>query len=89
VDKPVELSQVVQFAGQDDKKYMIDISGRGDFMNFLPANKFIIDVDSAEVVSNGTVKEYFKDRIVSPVIWEYTESDAFKGDRRYGPPVDK
>jgi tetratricopeptide (TPR) repeat protein len=80
VDKPVELSQVVQFAGQDDKKYMIDISGRGDFMNFLPANKFIIDVDSAEVVSNGTVKEYFKDRIVSPVIWEYTESDAFKGD---------
>ena len=80
VDKPVELSQVVQFAGQDDKKYMIDISGRGDFMNFLPANKFIIDVDPAAVVSNGTVKEYFKDRIASPMIWEYTENDAFKGD---------
>ncbi|MFZ0280072.1 MAG: DUF2723 domain-containing protein [Bacteroidales bacterium] len=80
VDKPVELSQVVQFAGQDEKKYMIDISGRGDYLNYLPASKFIIDVDSAKVVSNGTVKEYFKDRIVSPMIWEYTESDAFKGD---------
>ena len=80
VDKPVELSQVVQFAALDDKKYMVDMNGGGDYLNYLPANKFIIDVDSAKVLSNGTVKEYFKDRIVSPMIWEYSESDAFKGD---------
>jgi hypothetical protein len=80
VDKPVDLKEVVQFAGMDDRKYMVDLSGRGDFMNYLPASKFIIDVDSAKVVSNGTVKEYFKDRIISPVIWEYSESDALKGD---------
>jgi len=80
IDKPVDLKEVVQFAGMDDKKYMVDLSGRGDYMNYLPANKFIIDVDTAEVLSNGTVKEYFKDRIVSPMIWEYTETDAFKGD---------
>ena len=80
VDKPVELSQVVQFAGQEDKKYMIDFSGRGDYLNYLPSNKFLIEVDPATVVANGTVKEYFKDRIISPLIWEYTESDAFKGD---------
>jgi len=59
---------------------MIDYSGRGDYLNYLPANKFIIDVDTSVVFSNGTVKEYFKDRIVSPMIWEYSESDAFKGD---------
>jgi hypothetical protein len=80
VDKPVNLKEVVQFAGFDDKKYMIDLSGRGDFLNYIPANKFIIDVDSAKVLSNGTVKDYFKDRLVSPMIWEYSESDAFKGD---------
>jgi len=80
VDKPVDLTQVVQFAGQDDRKFKIDASGRGDYLNYLPTNKFIIDVDSAKVVSNGTVKEYFQDRIFSPMIWEYTESDAFKGD---------
>jgi hypothetical protein len=80
VDKPVELSQIVQFIGQDDKKYKTDITGRGDFLNFIPTNKFIIDVDSAKVVSTGTVKEYFKNRIVSPMIWEYSENDAFKGD---------
>ncbi len=59
---------------QDDKKYMIDLSGRGDYMNYLPTNKFIIAVDTATVLSNGTVKEYFKDRLVAPIIWEYTDT---------------
>jgi hypothetical protein len=80
VDKPVNLKEIVQFAGMDDRKYMIDLSGRGDFMNYLPASKFIIDVDSAKVFANGTVKQYYKNRIVSPMIWEYSESDALKGD---------
>ena len=80
VEKPVELKEIVQFAAIDDNKYKIDLSGRGDYMNYIPANKFIINVDSAKVLSNGTVKSYYKDRLVSPMIWEYSESDAFKGD---------
>jgi hypothetical protein len=80
VDKPVNLKDVVQFAGFDDNKYKMDLSGRGDYLNYLPANKFIIDVDSAKVLANGTVKKYFRDRLLSPIIWDYTESDAFKGD---------
>jgi len=80
VDKPVNLKEIVRFASMDDKKYMIDYSGMGDYLNYIPANKFIIDVDSSVVLSNGTVKEYFKDRIVSPMIWEFTDNDAFKGD---------
>ncbi|MCE5345259.1 MAG: DUF2723 domain-containing protein [Bacteroidales bacterium] len=80
VNKPVNIKEVVEFAAMDDKKYMTDLSGRGDYMNYLPASKFIIDVDSAKVLLNGTVKQYYKDRIVSPMIWEYAETDAFKGD---------
>jgi hypothetical protein len=80
IEKPVELTQIVQFAGQDDKKFKIDVSGRGDFLNYIPSNKLVIDVDSAKVVSNGTVKEYFRNRISSPMIWEYSDNDAFKGD---------
>jgi hypothetical protein len=80
VEKPVSLKEIVQFVGNDDKKYKIDLSGRGDFMNYIPANKFSIDVDSTEVLANGTVKEYYKNRIVSPMLWEYSETDAFKGD---------
>lgn len=80
VDKPVNLKEIVQFAGADDNKYKVDISGRGDYMNYLPANKFIIDVDTSSVLTNGTVKDYYKDRLVSPIIWEYSEEDAYKGD---------
>jgi Protein O-mannosyl-transferase TMEM260-like len=80
VDKPVNIKEVVQFAGMDDRKYKVDLSGRGDYMNYLPANKFIIDVDTAKVLSNGTVKQYFKDRILSPMIWEYSDADMYKGD---------
>jgi hypothetical protein len=76
----VNLKDIVQFAAMDDRKYMIDYSGQGDYLNYLPANKFMIEVDTQAVLSNGTVKEYFKDRIVSPMIWEYTDEDAFKGD---------
>jgi hypothetical protein len=80
VDKPVNLKEIVQFAGFDDNKYKVDLSGRGDWVNYLPANKYIIDVDSAKVLSNGTVKNYYKDRLVSPIIWDYSDGDAFKGD---------
>jgi len=80
VDKPVDLKEIVQFVGSDDSKYKVDISGRGDYGNYIPANKFIIDVDSAKVLANGTVKSIFKDRIVSPMIWEYSDQDAYKGD---------
>jgi hypothetical protein len=80
VEKPIELKKIVEFAGMDDDRYKIDYSGRGDYMNYLPANKFILDVDTALVLSNGTVKPYYRNRMVSPLIWNYTESDAFKGD---------
>jgi hypothetical protein len=80
VSKAVGLKELVDFAGIDDKKAQIDISGRGDFLNYLPANKFIIDVDPQTVLSNGTVKEYFKDSLMAPMIWTYSETDAMKGD---------
>ncbi len=80
VDKPVNIKEVVSFAGSDDKRYMVDLSGRGDYLNYIPANKFLIGVDSATVFSKGTVKEYFRDKFIPQVVWEYSESDAFKGD---------
>jgi hypothetical protein len=80
VAEPVDLKEIVDFAALDDNKYKIDLSGRGDWANYLPASKFSIPVDPQKVLSNGTVKEYYKDRIVSPMIWEYADADAFKGD---------
>jgi tetratricopeptide (TPR) repeat protein len=80
IKKPVDIKDLVQFAGKDDRRYMEDISGRGDYMNYIPTNKFLIETDSSRVLSNGTVKNYFRNRVVSPVIWEYTDENVFKGD---------
>ena len=80
LDKPVDIREIVRFAGLDDRKYLIDLTGRGDYVNYLPTNKLLINVDSSVVFSNGTVKEYFRDRLLSPMIWEYSDADAFKGD---------
>jgi hypothetical protein len=78
--KPVDLKEVIRFAALDDKKYMIPINDTGDYLNYLPTNKFIIDVDTAKVLLNGTVKRYFKNKLVSPMIWEYSENYALKND---------
>lgn len=80
IDDPVNIRELVNFVGMDDSKYLVDISGRGDFVNYFPTDKVLIDVDTSVVLANGTVKEYFRDRLLSPVIWEITETDAFKND---------
>lgn len=80
IDDPVNIREIVNFAGMDDRKYLVDISGRGDFVNYFPTSKVLIDVDTSVVLANGTVKEYFRDRLLSPVIWEITGTDAFKND---------
>ena len=80
INKPVDIKDVVQFAGQDDKKYMIDGTGQGDYMNYLPTNKLEIPVDTELVLSNGTVSSHFRNKMVSPMIWEYSDNYAYKGD---------
>ncbi len=80
INKPVNLRDIVQFAGNDDRKYMIDLSGRGDYVNYIPTNEFLIDVDTARVLANGTVKNYYRNKIVSPLIWKYSDENVFKGD---------
>ncbi len=80
VKQPVDIKKVVEFAGLDDRNAMVDVSGRGDFYNYIPVNKFIIPVNSEAVIENGTVPEKMKDRILSPMIWEFKSSDALKND---------
>jgi hypothetical protein len=80
VDKPIPIRQVIDFVGLDERRAQVDVSGNGDYLNYIPVNKFLIDVDTAAVIANGTVKPYFRDSIVSPMIWKYSESDAYKGD---------
>jgi len=59
---------------------MIDASGQGDYTNYLPSNKLVIPVDTSLVLANGTVEVIIRNRMVSPMIWEYSDNYAYKGD---------
>lgn len=79
-ERPFDIRELVKFAGMDDRQAMVDVSGRGDFYNFIPANKFLIPVDSATVVKNGTVKEYQTHRMVDNIVWEFPGQELYKND---------
>jgi hypothetical protein len=78
--KVADIKEAVRFLGLDDRKFHIDLTGRGDYVNYLPAKKLQIAVDSSVVLANGTVRDYFKDKLLSPMVWDYSESDVLKGD---------
>ncbi|MCA1757652.1 MAG: DUF2723 domain-containing protein [Bacteroidales bacterium] len=80
MERPFDIRELVRFAGLDERQALIDVSGRGDFYNYIPANKFLIPVDSATVIDNGTVKEYQTDRMVDEIIWEFPKQELYKND---------
>ncbi|HUW92690.1 MAG TPA: DUF2723 domain-containing protein, partial [Bacteroidales bacterium] len=80
VKEPYNLKKVVEFTGSDDPKAKVDLSGKGDFYNFIPVKQFIVDVDSADVLRKGAVRPYHADRILHPMIWTFKGSMASKDD---------
>jgi hypothetical protein len=80
VDRAFDAKEVLNFVGMEDRKAMTDISGRGDWVNYFPVYRFTVPVDSALVLSNGTVIPKLADRIISPFLWEFKGDMAFKND---------
>jgi hypothetical protein len=80
VKEPTGIKQVVEFAGSDDPKAKVDLSGRGDFYNFIPVKQFVVDVDSSHVLQTGAVRPYHAGRILRPMIWNFKGTMAIKDD---------
>ena len=80
INRPYDIIELIEFAGSDDRQSQIDFSGRGDFYNYIPSNQFLLPVDSARVVSNGTVTEYQSDRLLNNVIWKYPGREMYKNN---------
>ncbi|MDF1559776.1 MAG: DUF2723 domain-containing protein [Bacteroidales bacterium] len=80
IKEPTPIRKVVEFAGSDDPKAKVDLSGRGDFFNFIPVREFIVDVDSAHVLATGAVRPWHTDRMLIPMIWKFKGTMAIKDD---------
>jgi hypothetical protein len=64
----VELKEVLDFVARDEQQYMLQ-TRVGDF-NYIPTANLKITVDSAKVVSTGTVRPDQADRIVKEMKWK-------------------
>lgn len=80
IKEPTPIAKVMEFAGSDDPKAKVDLSGRGDFFNFIPVREFIVDVDSGHVIATGAVRPYHADRMLKPMIWKFKGTMAIKDD---------
>ncbi|HHV00398.1 MAG: DUF2723 domain-containing protein [Bacteroidales bacterium] len=80
IKEPTPIRKVMEFVGSDDPKAMVDLSGRGDYFNFIPVTEFIVDVDSAHVIATGAVRPYHADRMLKPLIWKFSNDMAIKDD---------
>jgi hypothetical protein len=79
-----ELKDVIGFIASENKKTKVSTlmpsMPDGDKMNFSPTKKVKLIIDSAKVVNNGIVPDYFADRIVPEIEWEIKQNYLYKND---------
>jgi len=75
----VDVKQVVDFVASDDER--TQLSSRGDQkFNYIPTQKFKLNVDSAKVVDRGIVKPENADQIVDEIRWQVNRNNLMKND---------
>ncbi|MCD6333496.1 MAG: DUF2723 domain-containing protein [Bacteroidales bacterium] len=78
VKQPVNLKEAVDFVANDDPKTMIGTSSGRQF-HYFPTATFILPVDSAKVVSNGTVSPARAGEIVPQIQWRFIPEGQTQG----------
>jgi hypothetical protein len=79
VETRQELKDVVDFIASDDKRTLVPLQD-GSFINYVPAKKLKLTIDSAAVVDNGTVRPENADRIVDEITWNISQNAVYRND---------
>jgi uncharacterized membrane protein YsdA (DUF1294 family) len=79
VKGPVPLEKVIDFvANEDSRTKMRSPFNRDKKISFFPTKQFKLEIDSAHVVSNGTVDQKDADHIVSELNWKLNRQYLLK-----------
>ena len=65
----VDIKDVVEFIASDNPQTKVE-SQMGTKYDYLPSRKLRLDVDSARVLANGTVRKKDADKIVRAIEWD-------------------
>ncbi|MFO7655930.1 MAG: DUF2723 domain-containing protein [Bacteroidales bacterium] len=75
----IDIKELVEFAGSDNPQTKVETQS-GHKFNFIPTRKFRLNVDSAIVLANGTVKPEDADKIVPFIEWDFTRGGLGKSE---------
>ncbi len=75
----VELKDAINFIASENEQTKVPIQG-GEKINYLPARKIRLTVDSAACVDNGIVPPELADRIVPYIEWDIKQNYLYKND---------
>ena len=79
VDRAVKIKQVIDFIGSNNQQ--TQLTGYGNQkINYCPTNRFILPVDSATAVENGTVEPENADQIVDQIKWKVGGNNLMKNE---------
>ncbi len=83
LEQHVLLKEAIDFVASDDAKTKVEVNSLGEereFMDYLPANKFVIPVDSAKVVESGLISKNLTDSIVKHISFKISKRYLSKSD---------
>jgi hypothetical protein len=72
----VNLKDLMDFVASDDPRTK-SLPNVEEKIDYLPSRKFIVPVDSAKVIANGTVQPEMADKIVKEMRWELDPSKRY------------
>jgi hypothetical protein len=78
-DKPTELRDLITFVASEDEGSKLPLTGNRK-INYFPAKKVRLTVDSAKCVDNGIVPLELADKIVPYIEWEIRQNALYKND---------
>ncbi len=78
IKKHINIDRIVEFVRKEDKDTKINV--RGQIMDYIPAKKFILDVDSAIVMEQNIVDTSLADRIVPNIKWQLNKRYLTKSE---------
>jgi hypothetical protein len=75
----VDLSEALDFVKSEDKRTKT-LGNYPERIDYIPATKFKIPIDSATIIRTGTVRPELGNRIVSEMKWKINKQNLYKNE---------
>lgn len=81
VEDYYDLEKLIDFVASDSRKTKIRSPfARDELIDYFPTNKFLLKIDSVQIMNTGTVPDRLAGNIVKEMKWVYPSEFVYKND---------